>query len=591
MPETQNRTAACAPGCHGDASGISFPLMLEGRSSSPGALVVALAFWLLVACDRNVRRNQEPPSVPTVRVYVTSTLAGAMEPCGCRKDMLGGVDHAAALLEQGKREAPHALVVGAGPLFFMEPGVSADNAEKDQQDRWKADAIAGALAHWQLAAWAPGVNDFGRGAGMFAELAQKSGATPLAANLTSEELQLQRTRVVERAGVRIGLTGVSMLGQVPSTGLTESDAVAQLRAAQQELVAQGTTVRVALIAASRGDAMRMIEAVPGFHLAVIGKSKDSGENNDAAVPPALLGETLVVQGPNHLQAMPVIDLYIRDGHNSPQELRFADATGIRQAERRATLQSRIADLSKRLDEWKKSPSVRAEDIAAREADVARMRKELQSLSEVKAPRDGSFFRYELRQVRERLGSDAAVLERMRRYYKQVNEHNRVAFKDRKPQPAPEGTPSFVGIERCTSCHAAATAFWRSTGHAKAYRTLEDDFKEFNLDCVGCHVTGYEMVGGSTVTFVDGLKDVQCESCHGPGSLHAEDRSPGSILLTPPESLCVKCHHPPHVADDWDVKQAWTHIIGEGHGARSQAPPTTGDAPSRQEPAPLQSPPH
>ena len=44
-------------------------------------------------------------------------------------------------------------------------------------------------------------------------------------------------------------------------------------------------------------------------------------------------------------------------------------------------------------------------------------------------------------------------------------------------------------------------------------TLTTQFKEFNLDCVGCHVTGYGRPGGSTVTHVEKLKDVQCEACH------------------------------------------------------------------------------
>src|SRR5438477_10696274 len=33
---------------------------------------------------------------PSVRLYFVSDLAGALEPCGCTKDQLGGLDHAAA---------------------------------------------------------------------------------------------------------------------------------------------------------------------------------------------------------------------------------------------------------------------------------------------------------------------------------------------------------------------------------------------------------------------------------------------------------------------------------------------------------------
>src|SRR5437763_597661 len=58
---------------------------------------------------------------PTVRVYVLSDLAGALEPCGCQKDMLGCVDHFAALVSKERDKAPNSLVVAAGPTFFEDP--------------------------------------------------------------------------------------------------------------------------------------------------------------------------------------------------------------------------------------------------------------------------------------------------------------------------------------------------------------------------------------------------------------------------------------------------------------------------------------
>ncbi len=545
------------------------------------------------ACDRRAQpatsdvaaAEASTPATPTLRLYLVSTLAGAMEPCGCRKDMLGGVDHAAALIKQGSAEAPHGLVLAAGPLFFMEPEVNAANLAKDQQDRWKADAIANALAKWDLQAWSPGVNDFGRGSETLGALVRTSGSAMLAANLAATGADVQATQVVERGGVKVGITGVTGLGttalRVGATGteqtvsLTESNAAAALKAASKQLDEQGVAVKIVLISAPRGEAMRMLEAVPEFDVAVLGKAKDAGENNDAPTPPALVGKTLVVQGPNHLQAMPIVDLFIRGDKSVRAE--FADASGIALEERRSTLQSRIAELSKRIEQWRAAGTIAAADIAAREADLAAMRKEFENLPQPSAPKSGNYFRYQIREVREGLGSEAEVLERIRSYYKQVNEHNRVAFKDRKPVPAEKGKPTFAGGAKCESCHEEATAFWKTTRHAGAYKTLEDDFKEFNLDCVGCHVTGYEMPGGSTVTFVEGLKDVQCEVCHSAGSIHVREEDAEFITLTPPETLCSKCHHPPHVADDWDVKAAWKHIIGPGHGeplAKNDAPAKT-----------------
>src|SRR5580658_8482394 len=62
----------------------------------------------------------------SLRIYLLSDVAGALEPCGCTKDQLGGLDHAAAWIRGQAAEkdaapgAASSLLVSAGPLFFME---------------------------------------------------------------------------------------------------------------------------------------------------------------------------------------------------------------------------------------------------------------------------------------------------------------------------------------------------------------------------------------------------------------------------------------------------------------------------------------
>jgi len=124
----------------------------------------------------------------------------------------------------------------------------------------------------------------------------------------------------------------------------------------------------------------------------------------------------------------------------------------------------------------------------------------------------------------------------------------------------------VGVEACTSCHEEERKVWDGTPHAHAYATLQKDFKEYNLECVSCHVTGYGRPGGSTVTHTDKLVDVGCEVCHGPGSNHI--RSPevvGNIKRSPELSTCVaECHHPPHV-EGFDPAAKVRLVLGPGHG--------------------------
>jgi hypothetical protein len=160
-----------------------------------------------------------------------------------------------------------------------------------------------------------------------------------------------------------------------------------------------------------------------------------------------------------------------------------------------------------------------------------------------------------------------VAARLEAYYQKVNEHNRQAFADKLPEPVAAGESSYVGVAVCSGCHQEERKVWERTAHAGAYATLQKGHKEYNLDCVGCHVTGYDQPGGSTVAHVEHLESVQCETCHGPGSRHAASPAlEGAIERHPNLDLCANtCHHPPHVGADWNVAAALPKILGPGHG--------------------------
>lgn len=515
------------------------------------------SLWLASGCKCNTEAATVPPRVPTLRLYVISSMAGALEPCGCVKDMLGGVDHAAAFVRAQADHAPDSAALAAGPMFFMD--VEPD-PKRQTQDRFKADAIAGSLKELRLKAWAPGANDWADGGDKLKELGDKIGATALAANLSGAHAVAAPTRVFELGGVKIGVAGVSepaVKGRLPE-GVNVSDPKLAAERAKAALEQQGAKVRVLLAAMPRGQALRLVEAVSGYHVMIVGKPFDQGETNDPPTSPELIGKTLVVETPNHLQTLAIIDLFVRDGSYD-----FTDGSRIREIEDRKSLEHRIAELEKRIADGTKA---KQDDLAARRRELAGLRQELSLKSVGGVPERGSFFTYKEVEVREKLGSDPKVAAKLGEFYRRVNDHNREAFKDWAPSPVAAGQSGFVGIERCASCHQEERKFWAATAHSGAYATLVSQHKEFNLDCVSCHVTGYAKPGGSTVTHVDSLEDVQCEVCHGPGSRHVESPvDPSLISKTPSRSTCIECHHPPHVKADWSVAEAWTKIIGPGHG--------------------------
>jgi hypothetical protein len=516
--------------------------------------------------------NANNATTPTLRLYVLSAVAGALEPCGCTKDQLGGFDHLAAFVAKEKTAAPTSLAIGAGPLFYMEPTVSGEGA---QQARWKAEAIAQATKQIGAVGWAPGVNDFGGGKGDFERVVNASQLKPLALNLDPATVKdagapVMQTITTSAGPLKIAILGVTdpkdRAGKYPE-GVTPKPALETLKAAISKAKADGARLLIGVAALPRGEALRLADQLPELQILVVGKPFEAGETNDTPKPPIIAGtSTLVVESSNHLQTVGVVDLFIRGDDKAP--LVFADASGVAKADELISLTGRIRDLEARINSWERDKTVKAEDVAARKADLAKLRDEKTKLEQPQPAPAGSFFRYKNVEIRGEMGADKAVGDQMLAFYKRVNEHNKTEFAGRKPAAVGKDESSYVGVEECTTCHEDARKVWDKTSHASAYVTLEKQFKEFNLDCVSCHVTGYGKPGGSTVTAVEKLKGVQCEECHGPGSKHAKSAKKEDVLIAvpKPEFCAAQCHHPPHV-EGYDPIAKRKLILGPGHGEK------------------------
>jgi hypothetical protein len=479
----------------------------------------------------------EPVSPPTLRLYVLSDPAGALEPCGCVKDQLGGMDHLAAFMATERKNAPNAALLSVGPTFFMDLERKPD---RKAQDAARAEAIAGTLGKLTLVALVAGENDQVGSAAELASLSKTAGA---------QTLDDAQTLLKEIGGVKVGLLGVRKKGEsaLPTEKIAE---------AVRELKSKGAQVVIALTACGRGDAKRLADLVPDLSAIVVGSTSSAGEGNTETPSGERIGNVLIAATGNHVQTVGILDFTIRKG-----ELVFADASSLSKAKRRAELTTSMETLRGEIANLEKSKASSAEKSAA----LAAARKERDTLDYAPAPAKGSYLRYRTEEVRASFGSEPETQTLMHAYYKRVNDQNKALFADRKPAAPAKGQSGYAGIESCSSCHEDARKVWDKTAHAHAYATLSDQQKEFNLDCVSCHVTGYDKPGGSTVTFVDKLKDVQCEVCHGPGALHAKDPLKAAIpIANPTANACLSCHHAPHV-HSFDAAAKLQEVLGPGHG--------------------------
>ncbi len=66
-----------------------------------------------------------------------------------------------------------------------------------------------------------------------------------------------------------------------------------------------------------------------------------------------------------------------------------------------------------------------------------------------------------------------------------------------------------------------------------------------MDCAGCHTTGYHTEGHQDdlegIVGTWSFEDVQCEACHGAGSLHASDPYGARMVLDRTNQACGECH--------------------------------------------------
>ena len=126
------------------------------------------------------------------------------------------------------------------------------------------------------------------------------------------------------------------------------------------------------------------------------------------------------------------------------------------------------------------------------------------------------------------------------------------------EPVPPADQTFIGVNKCSSCHFDKFSDWKKQQdkHAKAFDILPAASKT-DPNCLSCHSTGFGQASGFKTVADKALAGVTCEACHGPGSKHEEIAKPfatkkqksaeeekiarDSIYLMLPENVCVTCH--------------------------------------------------
>ena len=499
--------------------------------------LAVLVLSVCMGCSKAPRPASE--DAPSLRFAVVTDLKGYLEPCGCTSNPLGGIDRLASQIQGLRKEEVPVVLLMAGDTFFDT--AELESARADQAIR-NATTLAGILNLLDVTAVLPGRRDRAQASEVLDALRDASEFPWLAMSRdTGVEL-------VEMGGLRLAVIGARPQAERKAV----MDAVRTARG--------GADLAVVLIDGSRRDANR-IGAIDGVDFVIQG-----GLDQDAPLPPREAGRAWAFHASRQGQGLTVVDVYRRK-KGEP----FADRSEWSRAERAGQIDRQIEDLRAKIEAWEKSGDIVAADVEPQRARLTELEKARKALDApaVHADRNAFFARFvELPKTAPR---DGQVEKLMRKHDKAVNQANRIAFAGLKPPPLGPDDVGYVGSQACSACHAPAFAWWSNHRHGVAYMTLQKRNKEFNLDCVGCHVTGYQQPGGSTVThnLDGGLVNVGCESCHGPGAAHTADPEV-AIPRHTPESTCLVCHNEEH-SDLFEYDAYIKTLTVPGHGLPVKTP--------------------
>jgi hypothetical protein len=507
---------------------------------------------LAAACgDGRPSAKQTPPSSlrPSVRLVALTDLDGYLQPCGCQSRPLGGLDKAATRLRELSADGVPAIVLAAGNLLFgadaHDPKIEGADAEAATQAQWQAEAVAKVLGRLSLAAAVPGAADL-RHAAALDGLSQSGGFALLCPAASAPACKPDV--LIARGGTKVGVWGLGDLD-------AGADAAAEAKRRTSDLRARGAEIVIGLWSGDARLARRIAGATPGLDFLLQG-----GADSADVIAPERVGDTTLLRASHQGHGLLAIDVF-RDGPGP-----LMDVSAWTRKAQEQTLDARIHELSARVADWKRDPSVDRKLLAEQETRLAGLRTELAALRAPARPQ-GNAFSAQFIELAPDTPGDPQTRALIDAHDRRVNEHNRVALAHLMPKPVAPGMPGYAGSARCGDCHEEAAAWWQGHAHGHAYATLEKRAAQFNLSCVGCHVTGYNRPGGATVVHNEGLTNVGCESCHGPGSLHVKDPdvdAPKNVQRTVPEAVCKQCHTPEH-SDRFEYATYEAKLIVPGHG--------------------------
>ncbi len=416
---------------------------------------------------------------------------------------MGGLPRRATFIEQERAEGTGILLVDSGNFIADKP--LAEQALESAGA--KAELILKAMDSMGYAAMAVGEKDLYLGIERLRSLDGSARVRFLSANLldSSGKHLFDAHAIVRVQGLTVGLFGLTAppsdrrVLERRMDKATVADPAEAAREAVEDLSGKCDLV-VMLSNVGYAEDLALAESVPGIDIIVTGGTRRFMNR------PVIKGGTLITSGYYEGRAVGRLGVHLDgavEGWISLEERDYLDK------------QIEVAQTKMGTPAGKR-----------RHEDLVRKRQLMERMTP-----------YESRMV----NLDPSIADEPK-VTAWISEYRKGLTGSQGPAAAAVGQVHYTGAEACASCHEGRYRYWLTTDHSRAFESLAPKDAGADPDCLPCHVTGYMRPTGYWPRAPrETLRGVQCEACHGVGSLHISDADSYSLVHLPLAPQCLDCH--------------------------------------------------
>lgn len=426
---------------------------------------------------------------PDLALVLSGSMHGYLLPCGCSRPQVGGLERRYNFVQILRSKGWPLAAVDVGDVAQLRGPVNLPNVQGLIKYRYAMKALK------EIGYAAVGVGEYEAAQPLFGTLGEwalnEDKPRVVVANLLDASKNFpEQTRSWELAKIAgtdltlgvAGLVGPTVAEKIKDPLVRFGGSKAALDAVLKEMDDKKVEFRVLLYQGSQtkssdvkkgfaAEAVECAKAFPQFHVILCLSEEDEPSSEPVWVPNAAAGHKTLVAALGHKgKYVGVVGVNRTGKADAPFELRY-----------------QLVELSETFLTPKDKEN--AHPIVRMMEDYTRELKNNNYLSR----------------------------------YGQTKHRLQVAVKD--------VVPTYVGSDKCKKCHASAYEVWKGTEvgkgrpHSHAWQTLADAKhpanRQYDAECIVCHTVGFGYEGGFTdAAKTAHLKDVGCESCHGPGSEHA-----------------------------------------------------------------------